>query len=783
MRLRPAAEVRMSRRDSAPKKPSGAAQRATAAAAPGWLDRTGPATLLLILVAFVARLLAAWNIPALTYDGVFYLRQAERILRGTYVFESFPPGLPLPVALLGLTGMDLEFAARVINMLAGVASVAFFFALCRRHLGMRAAFLVSLLLAVHPVFVRVQVEVWSEPLYLVSLLGAILLFERGRLVWCGAVLGYAFLLRPESLVILVGLTIVWIVRQRRFPWGMLLVGLLPVIAFSILSSRELGTFVITSKQGQWDLSGAVLERIVTLFKTLHGVFPLLLVPFALVEGVRRRSILLLPVVYLAALPLYDIHIQQRLHLPAAMFLALLASMWLVRQRAALRQTLLVSSLALLVWGTAGTAKSFFEPGIMLEHSRQIGASFASHVTFDDAIAARFPFIPWYAGAGFVRLENLGYQALLDSLPAAGATHLLVLENEVVNVRPQLRELFDDVDHVRSESRLRLVAKEERFAWERALLYALQPAPIPADNPDVASGVVAATWLRDDWLGIDRAGKLVCAPGSPHEALVATWAAHSVKPLQEVAVSPDGGVAFLQADGALHLLRASPDPPGASPQWREPVWDVRDAHALAWADARHLLCLDGAGSLVSLDTTTQRTFRVSIAGIPGDLPARALATGERDGRALAITYRRPTPERPLQRAIATAVWPERIADDIDELELEVRWGTLIQLHDDRVAWVPQRDLLVVSQAVAQNPDGDMTDHVGCLSLVRPDGQTRRLSFHDPGVVAPQTTATPHASGMRLLYRSTGATLHWTTLQAADLVIPQVTVFDTPPRLRP
>jgi hypothetical protein len=38
-------------------------------------------------------------------------------------------------------------------------------------------------------------------------------------------------------------------------------------------------------------------------------------------------------------------------------------------------------------------------------------------------------------------------------------------------------------------------------------------------------------------------------------------------------------------------------------------------------------------------------------------------------------------------------------------------------------------------------------------------------------------------MRLLYRSNGETLHWTSLKAADLVIPQVTVFDTPPRLRP
>jgi hypothetical protein len=106
-------------------------------------------SLTLMLVALAVRILAATQIPALTYDGVFYLRQAMRVLQGSYVFEGFPPGLPLVVALFGFAGADLEFVARCINIVAGVASVGLAYSLARYSLGPTASFVLSLLLAIH----------------------------------------------------------------------------------------------------------------------------------------------------------------------------------------------------------------------------------------------------------------------------------------------------------------------------------------------------------------------------------------------------------------------------------------------------------------------------------------------------------------------------------------------------------------------------------------------------------------------------------------------------------
>ena len=60
------------------------------------------ATILVTLVALVARLVVWVLRPGLTYDGTYYLRQAERLFHGDYPLVGFPPGYPLIVTLLRL---------------------------------------------------------------------------------------------------------------------------------------------------------------------------------------------------------------------------------------------------------------------------------------------------------------------------------------------------------------------------------------------------------------------------------------------------------------------------------------------------------------------------------------------------------------------------------------------------------------------------------------------------------------------------------------------------------
>lgn len=749
----------------------------------GLTSRPWTACIVAMLVGLVVRVAAAWSIPALTYDGVFYLRQTMRLLQGTYRFESFPPGLPLLVAPFGALGVDLELAALCVNLVAGVGSVGLLYWLAHRHVGATASFFLALLLALHPTFARVHVEVLSEPLYILVLLAAFLLYERRRTTWCGALLGYAFLIRPEGLVVLPGLALAHFFTHRKLPWGMLVAGLIPVVVFSALSSREVGSFVISAKQGQLDLSAAVWERTKIAFKTLHAVFPLILVPVAVFEGVRRRSIFLLPLLYLAVLPFYDIHIQQRIHLPAVVFLGLLSVLWLLRQTPVLRNLCLAASMVLLLWGTADSTKSFFEPSIVLEHARPIGAALQPHLKFSDKVAARFPFIPYYGGAGFVRIENLSYESILDSIQAQGATHLLLMENEAVNIRPQLRDLFENDSFARTESRLRLVQKVGQYPYERAVLYAFQAPPIATSVSRETGDFRHATWFAGDWIGLSSTGELRSSTNNAAGAILEhAWAAHSGAALEDLCVSPTASrVALLEKTGALHLYSR-----------RQKTWDSFDLQgqveprSLCWVDQQTLLFVAGPGRVRALDLAERHFFDVGIADIPEETVALTVATRSDGGNDVAITYLRKSAEKPLERAIATARWPQTVPKNTQSLELPLRWGTLVSLHDDRVAWVPQSDQLIISAAILLFDEEKLVGSLGRLSLIQQDGQTRRLAYHDSQSRAPQavTARGKHsgASRFQLLYLGERGSLQWTELSMDDLEIPTVTVFSDP-QLRP
>ena len=62
----------------------------------------------LMLAALVVRM-AIWALrPGLTYDGTYYLRQAERIFHLDFQVIGFPPGHPLVVAFVRLLAGDFE---------------------------------------------------------------------------------------------------------------------------------------------------------------------------------------------------------------------------------------------------------------------------------------------------------------------------------------------------------------------------------------------------------------------------------------------------------------------------------------------------------------------------------------------------------------------------------------------------------------------------------------------------------------------------------------------------
>ena len=733
-------------------------------AAPRASRFAGRGALLVIAVAAIAvRGIAFARLPELTYDGTYYLRQAERLRSLHYDFIGFPPGYPIAVALVQTLVSEPVLAGRLASLVAGLMSLFLAWRLARRHLPDAWVLLVLAVLAVHPHLARVQVETLSESTYLALVLAAVLLFEARRDLVAGAALGAAYLVRPEALLLYAGFIAMRLVQDRRFPAALVL-GLAPIAAYAVASSLAVGRPVLAPKQGQLDLGPHVLGRSAALLGCLHASFPIVLLPGVFVAGQRRRWALLLPAAPLLLLPLFAIHIQERLVTPALPFLLVLGVAWIVElDRRWQKPVWAVAALSFLV-GAAPGFRNLVDSPVLTPHARAIGAALRPHLRAEDRVAGRFPFVAYYAGAGFVRApREVAYDALIDSVLAAGATHLLVLEGEVRNVLPQLRPLFVDSRFAASDGRIEPAARVESPAGARALLYRLRPPPVPAGSaPVVRSGVESVDWLGTAAVVATREGLLLRIPGQPIPAPAAVSEPRVAAGGAALAcLLGDPGAARLAvgdlATGEWSVLESTRDDEPASPAW-------------IGGEVVYVRRRDPPGLRV-IDPITQRRRRVALSGLRDEeaVPERVTTRG----RDVAITYRRGSARHPLDRVLVTATWPEAAGGA--DVVLAGRWATELRLADPSLCWVPESDALLASLALVSSDDTPAAAGAS-LCVVLPDGLVRRLTY---GLEAPRR---PVFGSGRLAFLTGGGDLRFAPLAAADLgfEVPRVFALEpTPP----
>ena len=746
------------------------------------------------LTALLVRVALWLHQPGLTYDGTYYLRQAERLLRGDFQVIGFPPGYPLVVALVRVVAGDFELAGRVVSLVAGTATVALFHLWARRHLPGRWALAAALFLAVHPEVARQHVEILSEPLYIFCIVLGFTLFEKGRDLAAGALFGYAFLVRPEAVALLLGCAVSRLGESpaaaagavpakvpaqaggaRRLPLRLLGTGLLPVILYSALSSHAIGHWVLTPKQGQLDLDADIGPRLWKMLTSLHVLFPLLLLPGALAHGLRARRSLLAGVVYMAVLPFFAIHIQPRLLQPALPFLLLLGLAWVADLRSRWHRPVLAAAAVLAVWGAVAPFRALFRASIVTPYDRMLGAQLRPHLRFEDRVACRFPIVPYYAGAGFAAVPLTSYVGTMDSLAASGATHLLVLEHEVLDMLPQLRPLFENAGFATAEGRLEPVVALAPPEGPRALLYRFRPPAITAPAR-WDSTAVAAAWAGQVLVFATRDGRVHVSVDSTALATTAAFAASEVwrdiGGVSDVCASADGErLAFVQeVNGSLQLtefdkrsgiLRPQPLTAGDAPGSPCYVGDL-----LVYVRRR------GAGGLRVLDPGRGRVRAVTMAGLE-PTEAQPLFVTARDDTVLAITYVRPQRERDDHRVVATARWPATVGAADTAVVLTGRWATQHALADDSVAWVPGEDRLLVTVAVRElDNDGRVVGSFSSLAMIDARGRARALSFGIP------TPRRPAVGDGRLAFLAGRTDLCVAPLHAEDLRFPEVQVFGAP-----
>ncbi len=185
---------------------------------------------LLAVFAGAATWVSMTHGPGLTNDSVHYLRNAESIVGGTgirFKAASYGPGFPYLIAAGEYLGLSGAMAVQIINSVAAAGAVVLGFVLLTRHVSARwLVWGATVLVAVSPTLLGVSRMAWSEPVFLLLILGLILAVEQvGRKptskLWLASVvllLWAAFLVRFAGMCLLFAAPLSILLMLRKHGW-------------------------------------------------------------------------------------------------------------------------------------------------------------------------------------------------------------------------------------------------------------------------------------------------------------------------------------------------------------------------------------------------------------------------------------------------------------------------------------------------------------------------------------------------------------------------------------
>jgi mannosyltransferase PIG-V len=210
-----------------------------------------------------------WDDPSLTrdlgwvtdvwarWDSVWFLRIAEHGYGAAHgVAAAFYPLYPLTLAGVGRAlGGHYVLAGIVVSLAATLGSFALLYRLAEPRLGADGARRAVLYLAVFPTALFLQ-AVYSESLFLVLVLAAFLLAERGRWPAAGAMTGLAVLTRISGVALLPALAVMAWRRpphERRRALASLCLAPLIFSAYPLYLGLARGdAFAFARSQGFWN---------------------------------------------------------------------------------------------------------------------------------------------------------------------------------------------------------------------------------------------------------------------------------------------------------------------------------------------------------------------------------------------------------------------------------------------------------------------------------------------------------------------------------------------------
>jgi len=463
---------------------------------------------LLLGAALVAgALLRGWVLfhsSGLTMDSPLYVLMAEQWGHAREPLGPAHHGYSALVALASLGVPGREWPGRIVSLAAGLLLIAVTWRLARGLLPARAAAAAAALVALHPLLALSSGAVMTESTFQCLTYLALLVLAGGRPAWGGGLLGLAYCVRPEAMVVAAAALPAVSPLKRRAVW--LLAFALAALPEVAMLSAEHHALTLTPKtnlvaaagatqdDAEWHATGAeslaavpaspALARLGTALaraaarypdrlkgqlKRVHQTWPAPLLLLSLIGMVIRPGPLLAPLAILPVLPLLGVtpHLRYpQTMVPALAIFAAIGGAWLVgrldpgRTRArGLARGALALVLALgLGWcwrGPAGDALRRSEDGPTRAY-RKAGRWLAEHGKPGALVMDRKPYIPFFAGMPQALMPDDDYDALVDYAVRRGADYLVVEEYVMWTIRKQFIPLMTDPAFRARERRLRMI---------------------------------------------------------------------------------------------------------------------------------------------------------------------------------------------------------------------------------------------------------------------------------------------------------------------------------------
>jgi len=471
--------------------------------APKSPPRAGWALLGAVLAAALAlRVWLAVRTSGLTMDSPLYVRMAEDLGRTAQPLGPAHHGYPAIVALASLAIPGRELPGRIVSLLAGLLLVAVTYRLARRLLPVPGATVAAALVALHPLLAVFSGAIMTESTFQALAYSALLELTAARSSVAAALLGLAYCVRPEALVLAIAALPALAGTRRRVIWlGVFALAVAPEVA---LLSMERGALTLTPKTALIEASAAAADdaewriaaaeslaaapprpwleraadalpaaagryphRLVDHLARIHQAWPTPLMALSVAGAIARPGLLLVPLALILVLPTLGVTANLRFPqtlIPALAVYAAVGAWWLVgrvasagRKRAVALglATLVVGGLAWCWWGPAGESVRRFEDA-PIPSLRRAGRWLAVHGRPGAAVMDRKPYVPFFAGMRHVLMPDDDYDTIVEYARRSGVDYLVVEEYVMWGMRRQFVPLMTEPDFRAREQRLRMI---------------------------------------------------------------------------------------------------------------------------------------------------------------------------------------------------------------------------------------------------------------------------------------------------------------------------------------